>query len=73
MGKIEAIDTVPDGRGHQSICMHIGDRDIALCAGEIYEDLDGSLTIHQRDENVLVFVDADAYRRTVFGQRIVLT
>ena len=67
-GRIEAIESAPDGPGHRSITLRIDGRDVILCAGEVYENIDNSLTIHQDDESVLVFLHAEAYRRTIFRQ-----
>jgi len=70
-GEISAIDwSLDDDDRLQNIQVRIGAETVILCAGEVYEDWDASLTVRTDDESVLIFLDADAYRQTVFDRPV---
>lgn len=54
----------------QEIRMTIDRRDVFLRAGEVYENPDDTLSIVDRDESVLVFLDAEAYSRLEFNKPV---
>jgi len=58
------------GERIQEIRMTIDQREIFLRAGEVYENIDGTLTVRDRDESVLVFLDLEAYSRLTFNEPI---
>jgi hypothetical protein len=58
------------GSNIQEIRMTIDRREVFLRAGEVYENADGTLTVCDRDESVLVFLDGDAYSRFTFNEPI---
>jgi hypothetical protein len=67
-GQVRHVEWQPDKRGNiQLICLRLDNGEALLRAGEVYEDHDGSLTVKDRDESVLIFVDRAAYERTVFN------
>ena len=50
LGEIGEVRTNPkDGRNIQEIHLTIGQRDVFLRAGEVYENTDGTLTVCDRD------------------------
>ena len=67
-GQVRTVKWHVDEHGNiQTICFFLDAGQVILCAGEVYEDHDGSLTIRDRDESVLIFVDPAAFDRTVFN------
>lgn len=59
-----------EGSDIQQICLKIGGADVILRAGEVYENADGTLTVCDRDESVLIFLDGAAYRALKFNAPI---
>ena len=56
--------------GIQEIRVTIDQREVFLRAGEVYENPDGTLSVCDRDESILVFLDGEAYSRLTFNQPI---
>ena len=70
-GEISAIDwSLDDADRLQNIQIRIEAETVILCAGEVYEDWDAGLTVRKDDESVLLFLDAEAYRQTVFDRPV---
>jgi hypothetical protein len=59
-----------EGASIQEIRMMIDQRDVFLRAGEVYENADGMLSVCDRDESVLVFLNGEAYSRLTFNEPI---
>lgn len=58
------------GSGIQEIRITIDQREVFLRAGEVYENTNGTLTVRDRDESVLVFLDGDAYSQLTFNEPV---
>lgn len=59
-----------NGSSIQEIRISIDRREVFLRAGEVYENTDGTLSVFDRDESVLVFLDGEAYSRLRFNEPI---
>ena len=71
LGEIGEVRTdARDGWSIQEISLTINQRHVFLRAGEVYENTDGSLTVCDRDESVLVFLNADTYSGLTFNEPI---
>lgn len=67
-GRVTQVDWETDERANMqviSLCLDKGD--VILRAGEVEEDMGGSLTIRDRDESVLIFLDRGDYDQTIFN------
>jgi hypothetical protein len=60
------------GNGIQEIRFTVDGSQVILRAGEVYENANGSLAVHDKDESVLVFLDSGAYSRTIFNEPVYL-
>ena len=68
VGIISSIEYAPSHDGMiRDMSLVIGGRRVILLAGEVDEDFQGRLTVHDRDESVLIFLDESEYERTVFN------
>lgn len=71
LGKIDDVFAAVEPNGKmQEIRMTVERREIFLRAGEVYENVDGTLTVHDRDESVLVFLDREAYVGLIFNKPV---
>ena len=69
IGEIGDVAWRTDERGDiQEVTLTISGRTVILRAGEVEEQRDGSLVVQDRDNCVLIFVESDTYRSTVFGR-----
>jgi hypothetical protein len=68
-GTIYAVSWSEDLQG---ISLSIGDLIIHLKAGEVYEDLNGNVSVRDRDESVLIFLSDEALAATTFNESLVL-
>lgn len=70
-GAVSSIQVGADGgSGIQEIRMTIDQREVFFRAGEVYENGDGTLSVFDRDESILVFLDGEAYSRLKFNEPI---
>lgn len=70
-GAVNSLEINPDDvAGIQEIRITIDQREVFLRAGEVYENADGTLSVFDRDESVLVFLDGEAYSRLKFNEPI---
>ena len=58
-GRVVSVDASPR-EDIQEIRIVIDHHEVFLRAGEVYENVDGTLTVCDRDESVLVFLESDA-------------
>ena len=71
LGSLREVDWLANDRANiHTIRLHLDSSEVILRAGEVYENPDGSLHISDEDESVLVFLNSDAYARTVFNSPV---
>ena len=63
------IDT-DDVSSIQEIRVTIDQREVIFRAGEVYENVDGTMSVLDRDESVLVFFDGEAYSGLRFNEAV---
>lgn len=64
-GLIQEVDWAPD---LERISLKIGDQLVHLKAGEVYEHMDGQVSVFERDQSVLIFLGDEALEDTLFNQ-----
>lgn len=70
-GLVRDVELLVNNRANiQTIRLYLDSSEVILCAGEVYENPDGSLHISDEDESVLIFLNSDAYARTVFNSPV---
>ncbi|ATY30940.1 hypothetical protein [Sphingomonas psychrotolerans] len=70
-GSVSCFQMAPDDVSSiQEIRMTIDKREVILRAGEVYEKTDGTLSVCDRDESVLVLLDGEAYSQLKFNEPI---
>jgi hypothetical protein len=62
LGAIDSVDVRLDEGTLAEVTLRFSDAEMLLIAGEIWEDRDGTLSLHRYDESVLVFTDVAAAR-----------
>lgn len=67
-GAVATLELTDDISDLQTLRMTVDEQDIILCAGEVYENPDGTLSVVDHDESVLVFFDAGIYRSLTFNE-----
>jgi hypothetical protein len=68
VGWIRRVEWQIDERENiQVISLYFDSTELIICAGEVDEGMDGTLTVFKKDESVLIFLDRAAYERTVFN------
>jgi hypothetical protein len=71
LGRVDEVTVAVEPNGNmQEIRITVDQREVFLRAGEVYENMDGTLTVHDHDESVLVFLDREAYATLIFGKPI---
>lgn len=66
-GRVDKVQVAASLSNIQEIRIVIGGREVILRAGEVYENMDGTLTVCDHDESVLIFLDGEAYARQIFN------
>ena len=69
-GSVSSVHIEADESSIQEIRMMVEQREVFLRAGEVYENSNGTLSVFDRDESVLVFFDGEAYARLKFNEPI---
>lgn len=70
-GMVNRLRIEPEERMNiQEVRMTVDQRQVILRAGEIYENTDGTLSVVDRDESVLVFLNNETYLRLTFNEPI---
>lgn len=71
LGAVNSLQIDPDDEFNiQEIRMTIDQREVFFRAGEVYENTDGTLSVLDRDESILVFFDAKAYSQLTFNEPV---